>query len=360
MSCPYGGKYANDPLVEDSHGSRALRAYCPGEPYGAFFSENIRVYPPQYKSFYRWIGDAIWEDKYVDTKPFDCFKAMPKSWQCLVGNNGEEKFGPIWDYYAASNAKDLVYKYTAAAAQDIYQMYARSRRGNPAHKSHESQFCREHMIWEINDPWPNFYCAMVDYYLEPSFPYYAIKRAVQPVWIDFEVADHIYLWGVNDTRKAVAGILELTLYNLEYEKIVKKLNLPVALEPGTSKILMNLDSFGFLHWFTLLHAQLRDNDSGLIAVTNNYLTKGNMLPFHNAKLQLNLKGDMLSIRTDRFARCVELSAGEEGSAFGWVFEDNYFDLFPFEGKKLRIQKRGEGSCILAQAHYSEFRARIEP
>lgn len=351
-SCPYGGRYTNDPLVGDSHGSRALRAYCPGEQYGAFFSENIRVYPPQYKSFYRWLGDDIWEDGYVDTKPFGCLKAMPAAWQRLVGNNGEEKFGPIWDYYAATNVRELIYKYTAAAGQDLYQMYARSRRGSPAHKSHEGQFCRGQVIWKLNDPWPNFYCALVDYYLEPSLPYYAARRAVRPLWIDFEVADHIYLWGVNDTRTAVSGTLELTLYNLEREEIVRTASLPAALHPGTSRILLDLDSYGFLHWFTLLHARLLDERGEAVAVTNQYLTKENMMPFHAARVQMAREGDELVVTTDQFARCVELSAGEDGCAFGWVFEDNYFDLFPFETKRIPIRKRGEGGCIRAQAQYS--------
>jgi hypothetical protein len=357
-SCPYGGAYTNDPLNGDSHGSRALRAFCPGEPYGAFFSENIRVYPPQYKSFYRWIGDDIWEDDYVDIKPFGCLKAMPKSWQRLVGNNGEEKFGPIWDYYAATNVKELVYKYTAAAGQDLYQMFARSRRGNPAYKSYEGQFCRGQVVWKINDPWPNFYCALVDYYLEPSHPYYAVKRAVKPVWIDFEVSDHIYLWGVNDTRETAAGTLELTLYNLEFEEIRKTLSIPVALENGTSRIIMNLDSLGPLHWFTLLHAQIRDGNGKVIASANNYVTKENMLPFHDAKLKMSREGEYLKITTDKFARCVELSAGEDGGEFGWVFEDNYFDLFPFEEKRVKILKRGSGSCVLSQAHYSEHITKV--
>jgi beta-galactosidase/beta-glucuronidase len=358
-TCPYEGRYANDPMTGDSHGSRALRAYCAGEPYGAFFSENIRVYPPQYKSFYRWIGDAIWEEGYTDIKPYGCLKAMPASWQKLVGNNGEEKFGPIWDYYAATNVDELIYKYTAAAGQDLYQMYARSRRGNPSYKNHEGQFCRGHVIWKINDPWPNFYCALVDYYLEPSLPYYAIKRAIRPVWIDFEVADHIYLWGVNDTREGVTGNLEITLYNLEFEEVRKTITLPVSLLPGSSRIITSLDFLGFLHWFTLLHAQLRDSEGNVLLTCNNYLTKENMLPFHGAQLKMERDGDFLVLTTDKFARCVELSAGEDGRAFGWVFEDNFFDLFPFETKRLQIQKRGEGACILARARYSKHTARVD-
>ena len=179
-SCPAEGRYTNDPAFGDSHGSRALRSYCAGEQYGIFYSENIRVYPPQYKSFKKFMKEGIWEDGYVDTKPFGCAFPMPEGWRKRLGNHGERKFGPIGDYYSATNAKELVYKYTAAAGQDIYDMLTRSRKGNPVHKSHEERTCTGHMMWKLNDPWPNFYCAFIDYYGECGIPYYAAKRAFAP------------------------------------------------------------------------------------------------------------------------------------------------------------------------------------
>ena len=113
-----------------------------------------------------------------------------------------------------------------------------------------------------------------------------------------------------------------------------------------------------MHWFTLLHAQLSDADGSIVAVANGYLTRENMLPFHDAKLSISVNDDELTITTDKFARSVELCAGENGSAFGWVFEDNFFDLFPFESKKVKIQMKGAGNTVLAQAHYSPHVSKI--
>jgi beta-galactosidase/beta-glucuronidase len=352
-SCPYIGHYTNDPMVGDSHGSRALRAYCPGEPYGVFYSENIRVYPPQYKSFARWRGEQnLWEDGYVDAKPFGCVKPVPKLWQKLLGNHGEEKFGPIWDYYAATNVRELVYKHTAAAGQDLYQMYARARRGNPAHKASDPQHCKGFVAWKMNDPWPNYYCAFLDYYLEPSLPYYAAKRACRPLLLDFEVSDRVYLWGVNDTREHASGTLVLTLYDLETESITHQEQMPASLLQGRSGILTDLDRLGSIPWYTLLHAELRSADGAIIAAANAYLTVENRYPFHDAKIGMRLEGSELVLTADKFARCVEVSAGQDGMAFGWVFEDNFFDLFPFEQKRIKIQRRGAGNLVRAQAQYS--------
>lgn len=359
-SCPYEGIYTNDPDFGDSHGSRALRRYCPGEPYGAFYSENIRVYPPQYKSMKRLLGeDNMWEDGYLDIKRKGRLRAMPDSWAKALVNYGEEKLGPVQDYYYADNPKDLVYKFTAAASQDIYSMFARARRGNPHHKSVENPFCQGYMIWKLNDPWPNFYTGLIDHYGECSMPYYAVKKAVAPVWIDLEVDDRIYLWGVNDTSGHFVGKVVLTAFKIDENKILKQIEVPVAILSDSARVVMNLDEFGPIQWVTGIHAALIDENGNTVFTTNAFVTRENMLPFPEAKVSLTADGDELTVRTDSFARCVELSAGEDGEEFGWMFEDNYFDLFPFEEKRVRILKRGRGSCVCAKAQYGKVTDRIQ-
>lgn len=350
-SCPYGGGYTNDPKHGDSHGSRAYRRFLPGEPYGVFYSENIRVYPPQFKSMKRWLGAKLWDENYIDVKLPGCTKPMPNAWAERLGNFGEEKFGPIHEYYSADTPESLIYKFTAAASQDIYQMYARARRGKPHERSVDNNQCQGFMLWKTNDPWPNFYCALVDYYGECSMPYYAVKRAIRPVWIDLETDDRIYLWGVNDTRKDFQGTVTLTLFRMDENRIEKQTEIPVALLHDTSRILTNLDFFGAIHWHTVLHAALKDENGVIVCTATALLRHENMLPFPDAALSVETNEDIITVHTDCFARCVELSAGEAGESFGWVFEDNYFDLLPFETKEVAILRRGEGNCIRAKAQY---------
>jgi hypothetical protein len=76
------------------------------------------------------------------------------------------------------------------------------------------------------------------------------------------------------------------------------------------------------------------------------------LVFPEAKLNLSVKGDVLSVSTDLFARCVELDGNDKGDEFGFYFEDNYFDLLPGITKKIRIKGRHTGGIISAKAHYS--------
>lgn len=133
------------------------------------------------------------EVNYIDVKLPGCTKPMSNAWAERLGNFGEEKFGPIHEYYSSDTPESLIYKFTAAASQDIYQMYARTRRGKPHERSVDNNQCQGFMLWKTNDSWPNFYCALVDYYGECSMPHYAVKRAIRPVWIDLETDDRIYL-----------------------------------------------------------------------------------------------------------------------------------------------------------------------
>ena len=59
------------------------------------------------------------------------------------------------------------------------------------------------------------------------------------------------------------------------------------------------------------------------------------------------------LTTQRFARCVELIGDEDGDEFGWLFEDNYFDLAPGTEKRVRILGRHVRGTVQAKAYYDE-------
>ena len=63
-------------------------------------------------------------------------------------------------------------------------------------------------------------------------------------------------------------------------------------------------------------------------------------------------GGSLLIETDAFARCVELSASNDGDEFGFIFSDNYFDMIPGQPIRIQIAGRHKKGIISAKAHYS--------
>jgi hypothetical protein len=66
----------------------------------------------------------------------------------------------------------------------------------------------------------------------------------------------------------------------------------------------------------------------------------------------------LIITTDLFAHCVELSGNDNGDEFGWLFEDNYFDLLPGEVKRVRILGRHKSGTISAKPHFSSHKVKV--
>ena len=80
--------------------------------------------------------------------------------------------------------------------------------------------------------------------------------------------------------------------------------------------------------------------------------------FPDARLSLRQEGDEIVVATDRFAHCVELTGDDDGDEFGWFFEDNYFNLLPFEEKRVRVMGRHDSGEIFARAHYAEQGARL--
>ena len=70
-------------------------------------------------------------------------------------------------------------------------------------------------------------------------------------------------------------------------------------------------------------------------------------------MEICQEGEFILVKSRKFARCVELTGEEAGDAFGWIFTDNYFDLFPGEVKKVRILGRHKQGVIGARGIYDE-------
>lgn len=352
VSCPYEGEYANDPSYGDSHGSRAYCAYIPGEDYGTFFSEDIRVFPPQYKSAVRFMKEDIWEEGYVDTKPYGTEYAMPKGWEKHFSNNGHLKLGPIREFYDARTPQELIYKYAAAAAQDLYRIGANARTGNPEWLQNQKRSRTGHLFWKFNDTWPRYYCAFYDYYQECTLPYYTVKRVFAPLFLHLAVKDHLYLWGVNDTAADVQGKITVRVFHMKENRVKRELSFPAAYRSGEAKAVC-LDELGPVNWNCILWAEF-EGTAGEYARAQAFVTQENMLAFPEAKLTVSWRNGALEISADLFARCVELSGiSEDGDEFGWYFDDNYFDLLPCEKKTVRVEGRHTSGTIRAKAHYSD-------
>jgi len=208
-----------------------------------------------------------------------------------------------------------------------------------------------HYTWKLNDAFPMISFTLIDAFMEPNACFYAIKRAYAPVLAVIEAGDHIYLRGVNDTAKQVCGTLRFKSLNRFTNSVLTAFEVPIFLFPGESKVFMNLDRFRFGRE-EVLYCEIEDQDGNILCRNIQELDIERNSIFPEATISLRQCGDDIIVTTDQYARYVELCGDDNGDAFGWYFEDNYFDLLPFEERRIHVGGTHQAGTISAKAHYS--------
>lgn len=354
VSSPYQGRFPNEAICGDNHGSRAAQCFLPGEKYGHFFSENIRTFSPEIKSLKRFIPEAdLWPEGYHNNMAYGDEYPVPDTWKQRTINNFEKKTGPYELFYDATDAESLVYRLNAAAAYDIREIITKQRQGKWFFESAGDRHCNGHLFWKLDTAWPQIYCSFIDYYLEPGLPYYMLRRCYTPVTVSIDVEDSIYIWGVNDTTEHFDGTVTVEVCELDSHEVTQRIEFPAGVPAGDSLILKSLDCFGHIQLRSVIHCVLKDRAGHIAAEDFQYLIAERRLPFADAKVFLRQDGDCVSVKAgSEFARCVELFGDDDGDQFGWRFEDNYFDLMPGQERKIKIHGNHRKGIITAKAHYA--------
>jgi hypothetical protein len=195
------------------------------------------------------------------------------------------------------------------------------------------------LLWKLNSTWPMIFSDVIDYCIEPNIAYYSLKRAYSPLMVSFDISDHIRLWVINDRAEAFRGTLEACLYNGDGTRLLYRQAIPVSIGSGRSELVGDMDETGMFLRMSNLYARLIDEDGREVFRTNDICGIERNIGFPDAQLSLspNASGDGVVVTTDKFARCVELEGiTQDGNAFGWLFEDNFFDLLPHERKEVRF------------------------
>jgi len=356
---PYGGAFANDPRAGDTHGYTHIW-FVPGADYPVFLSENTRVSTPALKSLKRYLGDKpLWPENFTGMVRNQNEPPMPETWLERAPGGVWQRTKNIERFYDADNAEDLIYRMGSAHAHHLRETVERCRRGRPAYDASGERICKGHTVWKLNEPYPAFYSSMIDYYLEAYIPYYTLRRANEPVLLSFDVGNDIYLWIVNDSVDAVSGTIVCDLFNPRTNHVVKEIRKDISVLPDESKVIFRLDEFGQFKRENFLYARLEDKNGDTVARTNDYVDNERYLYFPDAKPELRLEGDEIVITTDKFARCIELSGNDNGDEFGWFFEDNYFDLMPWETKKVKVLGKHSKGLVTAKARFSSHSSELE-
>lgn len=360
-STPYFGMNPNDPREGNTHGYTNMW-FVPGYDYLNFASEDTRIAAPALKSMKRFMKpEEICPEGYTTIAHHGNIYPFPKTWLPYTTAEGWKKTGPVEQFYDATDDASLVNR--IGIAEGLYYMdtIERQRRGRPATETGDRRSCGGYIVWKYNDSWPEIYAAKVDYFLEPYHAYYFLKRAYAPVILSFDIDTFLYLWVVNDSLEPVTGTVKIQLYHLELCQFRKEIVTNVTILPGKSKVVVQLDKEGIRAFRRehILFATLTDIDNKVIARTNALADIERRCVFPDAKLDIRIENNTLLITTDKFARNINLEGDSGGNNFGWLFEDNYFDLLPGEVKSVRILGKHTKGKITAKPWYSPYIATID-
>lgn len=398
-SSPCGGDYPSDPREGDSHPLyytyrhaitqyplflseqarsttgplRSLRKFMSDDelwPEGYVNQVTASQYNPNYNithpdmPYYQL--DSNYEEKYnnvcwgvVKLKEGTPFTAaswkkvpVPNTWWRRAASFFASECAPLEKFFDAENIQELVYRINAATAWFFKDDLERIRRGKPHYEIGEPRRCQGYIYVKLNDTWPQFYCTLIDYFQEVYIPYYQFRRSLSPILLSFDFQDRIFLWGVNDTSEDILGTLNVRVFSQILNRIVNEFSIPVSIEAGESKVLTPLDRVCPITTESVIFAELIAPNGMQISRSDTLVDIERHQTFPQAKLTLLLQNDYLLISSDRYAHCVELTGNEDGDEFGWYFEDNYFNLLPFEQKRVRIGGRHKRGTISAKAHFS--------
>jgi len=357
VTSPCGGAYSNDPSAGDTH-SYTNTWFVPGGDYPNFVSENLRVALPVPHSLMHYLRLGKKPEVTSLMKDGSDYP-WPKEWNAITSADSYYKIPPVEQFYDAYDFDSLVYRFGAAAGSYLRDSVERYRRGKPVWDSQGQRRCHGHFVWKLNTTRPHIYSSIIDYYLEPGMPYYALKRAYEPVLVSFEISDHIYAWIVNDSAETVEGGLTVQLFNTAANKVEKEFTVPVRVMAGQSQLVTNLDEFGQFPRNRLIVGRLEKANGAPVSTVSIFADIERHLSFLDARLSMEIEGDELIIETDRFARCVELSGEKDGDPFGFCFSDNYFDLIPGESKRVRLKTGHNSGNITAKAHYAKSKTILQ-
>ena len=353
-SAPFGGVNANDPREGSTNGYTNMW-FVPGFDYLNFASEDTRIACPTLHSMEQFmLPEEICPQGYTTLSLPGNEYPFPSTWLPYTTGESWKKTGPVEQFYDANDAASLVNR--IGMAQGVYyrDVVERQRRGRPSTEESDRRCCGGYIFWKFNDSWPEIYSAKVDYFLEPYHAYYTLRAAYSPVIISFDIDTFIYLWAVNDSTQAVNGTVKIQLYHLEQCKFRKEIVREISVAPGKSMVLVQLDQAGIRAFRKehVLFAELKDKEGNVIARTNALADIERRCNFPDAKLEVKVLNNALEITTDKFARNINLEGNADGDKFGWMFEDNYFDLLPGEKKVVRILGKHQKGKITAKAWYS--------
>lgn len=354
VSSPCGGGWANDPSAGDTHGYTHLW-FVPGRKFPVFLSENCRVSTPPLITMERMMEpEELWpENSRVGVTRRNRLE-WPESWNAHTTNECWRKLGPVEHYPEAQNVEELIYRIGAAHAEYIHEQVCRFRRGYSGESTEGVRKTRGHLLWKFNNNSNIISYGVVDYFLEPGYAFYELKRCYAPFLVSCELGDRGYVWITNDTAQYVEGRLEVTLFHLQQNRVTDRFCRKFAVQPDASCPVCSLDPFGQFRKENIVCVKAYDEEDRMIGMCLESCEIERRMEYpSDTGIAIIQEGQEIVVTSRAYARCVMLTGEDEGDRFGWIFEDNYFDLLPGHEKRVRVDGKHQKGTVFARAYYDD-------
>lgn len=110
ISSPYYGNFPNDPAEGNTHGYTNIW-FVPGYDYLNFATEDTRIAAPALKSVKRFFKkEDIWPNEFCSAYSYGNTRPWPESWANYTSAQGENKVGPVEQFYDAHDGESLIYR----------------------------------------------------------------------------------------------------------------------------------------------------------------------------------------------------------------------------------------------------------
>ena len=353
INSPSLGEWANDPREGDFHTYDCVWEY-PYKDYPNFISEHIRVAPPVKHSLEKMLHGSLWDPELLPGGKYWEKDIFPKNWleRAHTGAMPQRKAAAYWEYYDADTPEELLYNMGMAYAAEIRRYGEQVRVGN-----RDPRVLRErskgYFACKLADTWPKIYCAPIDFFQEVYIPYYGMKRMMAPELLCFQKEESIRLWYVNDTGEDRERRVEYGLFDLRTETYVRKEEKTIQVKQGSAALVKDFGEFAFFPKDCSLFAGFMAEGKTTGEVFIDYVDIERHLRFPEPELEIAVEGEVLWISARRFTRCVEILGEDQGDPFGWLFEDNYFDMLPGQRRGIRILGEKTKGILSVKSHYGK-------
>lgn len=210
--------------------------------------------------------------------------------------------------------------------------------------------CSGSLVWQFNEPWPTHCWSMIDYEGRPKGSFFAARRAYENPMVSLEKTDAgLGVWLVNDSPEAIQGTLEIRGQDFagkilfqEERAVEAPAGTAVCVETITGRKL-RLASSGGSFWGARLTGDKFESQRAWFAKPQRKMN------WPEARLRAWIEGTgqerTLVIESENYARWVELGTAENRVDF----EDNYFDLWPGEQRRIRLPQGAEAGSVELRA-----------